>query len=96
MSKLKPTFDRILVRRIEGEQKTAGGIIIPDTAKEKPAEGIIIEVGDGARDDKGNLIPISFKKGQRVMFTKWSGTEIKHQGEDLIIMKETDVMAIVE
>ena len=94
--KIRPLADRVLVRRIEEESKTAGGIIIPDTAKEKPTRGEIISVGEGARDDHGKLIVPSVKAGDIVLFTKWGGTEIKVDGEDLLIMKESDILAIVE
>ena len=92
----RPLHDRILVRRIEAEEKTAGGIIIPDTAKEKPQEGEVIAVGSGARDEAGKLVPLDVKAGDRVLFGKWSGTEIKLDGEDLLIMKESDVMGVIE
>jgi chaperonin GroES len=92
----RPLHDRILVRRIEAEEKTAGGIIIPDTAKEKPQEGEIIAVGPGARDESGKLVPLDVKAGDRILFGKWSGTEIKLNGEDLLIMKESDVMGVIE
>jgi len=92
----RPLHDRILVRRIEAEQKTSGGIIIPDTAKEKPQEGEVIAVGAGARDDKGNLVALEVKAGDRILFGKWSGTEIKLNGEDLLIMKESDVLGVIE
>ncbi|MBL3685246.1 co-chaperone GroES [Sinorhizobium meliloti] len=92
----RPLHDRILVRRIEAEEKTAGGIIIPDTAKEKPQEGEVIAVGPGARDDSGQLRPLDVKIGDRILFGKWSGTEIRLDGEDLLIMKESDVMGVVE
>jgi chaperonin GroES len=88
--------DRILVRRIEAEEKTAGGIIIPDTAKEKPQEGEVIAVGPGTRDESGKLVSLDVKAGDRILFGKWSGTEIKLDGEDLLIMKESDVMGVVE
>ena len=91
----KPLHDRVLVRRIEGEDKTKGGLIIPDTAKEKPAEGEVIALGEGARKDSGELIAPSVKVGDRVLFGKWSGTEVKIGGEDLLIMKESDIMGIV-
>ncbi len=94
--KFRPLHDRVLVRRVEAEEKTKGGIIIPDTAKEKPQEGEVIAVGPGARDESGKLIPIDLKTGDRILFGKWSGTEIKIEGEDLIIMKESDVMGVVE
>ena len=92
----RPLGDRVLVRRIEEEEKTKGGIIIPDTAKEKPMEGEIVAVGPGARDEKGTLVPLDVKKGDRILFGKWSGTEIKLDGEDLLIMKESDIMGIIE
>ncbi|MDP4031757.1 MAG: co-chaperone GroES [Pseudorhodobacter sp.] len=91
----KPLHDRVLVRRIEGEEKTKGGLIIPDTAKEKPAEAEVIAVGPGARKDSGELIAPSVKAGDRVLFGKWSGTEIKLDGEDLLIMKESDILGII-
>jgi len=93
---LKPLHDRVLVKRLEGEEKTKGGIIIPDTAKEKPSEGKVIAVGPGARDDSGKLIPPGVKKGDKILFGKWSGTEVKLDGEDLLIMKESDIMGIIE
>ncbi len=92
----RPLHDRILVRRIEADEKTAGGIIIPDTAKEKPSEGEVIAVGPGARDDAGKIIELDVKVGDRILFGKWSGTEIKLNGEDLLIMKESDVMGVIE
>jgi chaperonin GroES len=92
----RPLHDRILVRRIEAEEKTAGGIIIPDTAREKPQEGEVIAVGPGARDESGKLVPLDVKVGDRILFGKWSGTEIKLNGEDLLIMKESDVMGVIE
>jgi len=97
MAKLKfrPLHDRVVVKRIEADQKTKGGIIIPDTAKEKPSEGEIVAVGPGGRDESGKLIPIDLKAGDRVLFGKWSGTEVKIDGEDLLIMKESDVMGVV-
>ena len=91
-----PLHDRILVRRVEADEKTAGGIIIPDTAKEKPQEGEVIAVGSGARDEAGKLVPLDVKAGDRILFGKWSGTEIKLDGEDLLIMKESDVMGVIE
>ncbi|GGB52668.1 co-chaperonin GroES [Roseibium aquae] len=91
----RPLHDRIVVRRVESEEKTAGGIIIPDTAKEKPQEGEVIAVGNGARKDSGELIPLDVKAGDRVLFGKWSGTEVKIDGEDLLIMKESDVMGVI-
>jgi chaperonin GroES len=92
----RPLHDRVVVRRIEGEEKTKGGIIIPDTAKEKPQEGEVIAVGPGARDESGKLLPIDLKAGDRVLFGKWSGTEVKIDGEDLLIMKESDIMGVIE
>ncbi|AZO30762.1 MAG: co-chaperone GroES [Mesorhizobium sp.] len=94
-SKFRPLHDRVVVRRVESESKTAGGIIIPDTAKEKPQEGEIIAVGSGARDESGKLVPLDVKAGDRVLFGKWSGTEVKLNGEDLLIMKESDIMGII-
>ena len=94
--KFRPLHDRIVVRRIEAEQKTAGGIIIPDTAKEKPQEGEVIAVGPGARAENGQINALDVKVGDRVLFGKWSGTEIKLEGEDLLIMKESDVMGILD
>ena len=94
--KFRPLHDRVLVRRVEAEEKTKGGIIIPDTAKEKPQEGEIIAAGPGGRDESGKLILIDLKAGDRILFGKWSGTEIKIEGEDLLIMKESDVMGVVE
>ena len=93
--KIRPLHGRVVVRRIEAEEKTKGGIIIPDTAKEKPQEGEILSVGPGGRDEAGKLIPIDLKSGDRVLFGKWSGTEVKIDGEDLIIMKESDILGIV-
>ncbi|MEJ6780986.1 co-chaperone GroES [Aminobacter sp. Piv2-1] len=92
----RPLHDRVLVRRIEADEKTAGGIIIPDTAKEKPQEGEVIAVGPGARDESGKLIELDVKVGDRILFGKWSGTEIKLNGEDLLIMKESDVMGVID
>jgi len=91
----RPLHDRVVVRRLEADTKTAGGIIIPDSAQEKPSEGEIVAVGDGARDDDGERIPMDVKAGDRVLFGKWSGTEVKIDGEDLLIMKESDIMGIV-
>ena len=91
----RPLHDRVVVRRVEEETKTAGGIIIPDTAKEKPSQGEIIAVGPGGRDESGKLIPIDLKAGDRVLFGKWSGTEVKLDGEDLLIMKESDIMGVI-
>jgi chaperonin GroES len=92
----RPLHDRVVVRRLEQEEKTAGGIIIPDTAKEKPQEGEVIAVGPGARDEQGKLQPLDLKAGDRVLFGKWSGTEVKLDGEELMIMKESDVMGVIE
>jgi chaperonin GroES len=93
--KFRPLHDRVVVRRIEAEEKTKGGIIIPDTVKEKPQEGEILSVGPGGRDEAGKLIPIDLKAGDRVLFGKWSGTEVKIDGEDLLIMKESDIMGVI-
>ena len=92
----RPLGDRVLVKRVEEEQKTKGGIIIPDTAKEKPQEGEVVAVGPGARDDNGNLIELAVKAGDRVLFGKWSGTEVKIDGEDLLIMKESDILGVID
>jgi chaperonin GroES len=92
----RPLHDRVVVRRIEADQKTAGGIIIPDTVKEKPQEGEVVSVGPGARNERGELVPTELKAGDRVLFGKWSGTEVKIDGEDLLIMKESDVMGVIE
>jgi chaperonin GroES len=92
----RPLHDRVLIRRIEQDEKTAGGIIIPDTAKEKPIEGEVIAVGPGARDESGKLVPLDVKKGDRVLFGKWSGTEVKIEGQELVIMKESDIMGVIE
>src|SRR3569833_1405799 len=94
--KFRPLHDRVLVRRIEADEKTAGGIIIPDTAKEKPSQGEVIALGPGGRDEAGKLIPIDIKVGDTVLFGKWSGTEVKIDGEDLLIMIESDILGIVE
>lgn len=94
--KLRPLQDRVLVRRAEKESKTSGGIIIPDTAKEKPAEGEVIAAGPGKRDELGKLVPIDVKTGDRVLFGKWSGSEVKLDGEDLIIMPETDILGVLD
>lgn len=91
----RPLHDRVLVRRIESDEKTAGGLIIPDSAKEKPSEGEIVAVGDGARDENGKVQPLDVKAGDRVLFGKWSGTEVKIDGEDLLIMKESDILGII-
>jgi chaperonin GroES len=93
--KFRPLHDRVVVRRIDAEEKTAGGIIIPDTAKEKPQEGEIVAAGPGARDESGKVQPLDVKAGDRVLFGKWSGTEVKLNGEDLLIMKESDIMGVV-
>ncbi len=94
--KFRPLHDRVVVRRLEEEQKTKSGIIIPDTAKEKPMEGEIVAVGPGARNEKGDIVPLDVKAGDRILFGKWSGTEVKLDGEELLIMKESDGMAIIE
>ena len=94
--KFRPLGDRVLVKRVEEEQKTKGGIIIPDTAKEKPQEGEVIAVGPGARDDDGDYIALDVKAGDRIRFGKWSGTEVKVDGQDLLIMKESDILGVVE
>ena len=91
----RPLHDRVLVRRVEAEEKSAGGIIIPDTAKEKPQEGEVVAVGTGARNDAGDIHPLEVKAGDKILFGKWSGTEVKLDGEDLIIMKESDILGIV-
>jgi chaperonin GroES len=92
----RPLHDRVVVRRVESEEKTKGGIIIPDTAKEKPQEGEVIAVGQGARDESGKLVALDVKTGDRILFGKWSGTEVKLNGEDLLIMKESDIMGVIE
>ena len=94
--KFRPLHDRVVVRRLEQESKTAGGIIIPDTAKEKPQEGEVIAVGPGARDDSGKVLPLDVKAGDRVLFGKWSGTEVKIDGVDYLIMKESDLLGVLE
>jgi chaperonin GroES len=94
--KFRPLHDRVVVRRIEADAKTKGGIIIPDTVKEKPQEGEVVAVGPGARDENGKLVPTELKPGERILFGKWSGTEVKIDGEELLIMKETDVMGVIE
>ena len=94
--KFRPLHDRVVVRRVEEDAKTAGGIIIPDTAKEKPMQGEVIAVGPGARDEAGKLVPLEVKAGDRVLFGKWSGTEVKINGEDLLIMKESDILGVLE
>jgi chaperonin GroES len=94
--KFRPLHDRVVVRRIDAEEKSAGGIIIPDTAKEKPSQGEVIAVGPGGRDETGKLIPIDVREGDRVLFGKWSGTEVKIDGQELLIMKESDIMGILD
>jgi chaperonin GroES len=94
--KFRPLHDRVVIRRIEGEDKTKGGILIPDTVKEKPQEGEVIAVGPGARDESGKLIALEVKAGDRVLFGKWSGAEVKIDGEDLLIMKESDILGVIE
>ncbi|PIC01455.1 co-chaperone GroES [Caulobacter sp. X] len=94
--KFRPLGDRVLVKRVEEETKTKGGIIIPDTAKEKPQEGEVVAVGPGARNDKGEIVALDVKAGDRILFGKWSGTEVKVDGQDLLIMKESDVLGVVE
>ena len=92
----RPLHDRVVVRRIDADQKTKGGIIIPDTAQEKPQEGEVVSVGPGALNDKGERVPLELRQGDRVLFGKWSGTEVRIEGEDLLIMKETDIMGVIE
>ena len=94
--KFKPLLDRVVLKRVEEENRTAGGLIIPDTAKEKPSQGIVVAVGPGGRDDDGKLVAMTLKEGDRVLFGKWSGTEIKIDGQDLLIMKENEVLGILE
>ena len=94
--KFRPLGDRVLVKRVEEESKTKGGIIIPDTAKEKPQEGEVVAVGPGARDDSGKVQPLELKAGDKILFGKWSGTEVKVDGEELLVMKEDDIMAVIE
>jgi chaperonin GroES len=96
MTKFRPLHDRVLVRRVTAEEKSAGGIIIPDTAKEKPQEGEVVSVGAGARNEQGQVVALDVKAGDRILFGKWSGTEVKLDGEELLIMKESDIMGIVE
>ena len=96
MVKFRPLHDRVVVRRLDAEEKTSGGIIIPDTAKEKPMEGEVVAVGPGARNEQGQLVPPDVKAGDRVLFGKWSGTEVRIEGEELLIMKETDIMSVIE
>jgi chaperonin GroES len=91
----KPLHDRVVVKRVQSDDKTKGGLIIPDSAKEKPAEGEVVAVGDGARKDSGELIPMSVKKGDRILFGKWSGTEVTLNGDELLIMKESDILGII-
>ena len=95
-TKFRPLHDRVLIRRIEGEERTEGGIIIPDTVKEKPMEGEVVGVGGGARGEDGTVHPLDVKKGDRILFGKWTGTEVKIDGEELLIMKESDIMGIIE
>jgi chaperonin GroES len=94
--KFRPLHDRVVVRRLTAEEKTAGGIIIPDTAKEKPMEGEVVAVGPGARNEQGQIVALDVKEGDRILFGKWSGTEVKIDGEELLIMKESDIMGIIE
>ena len=94
-AKFRPLHDRVLVRRMEEDEKTAGGLIIPETAKEKPQEGVVMAVGEGARKDSGDLIPMAVSAGDKILFGKWSGTEVKLDGEDLMIMKESDILGVV-
>jgi chaperonin GroES len=94
-TKFRPLHDRVVVRRIDAQEKTKGGIIIPDTAKEKPQEGEVIAVGPGGRDEAGKLIPIDVRNGDRILFGKWSGTEVRLDGEELLIMKESDIMGVI-
>jgi chaperonin GroES len=94
--KFRPLHDRVLLRRVEQDEKTAGGIIIPDSAQEKPMEGEIVAVGSGARDEAGKLVPLDVKEGDRVLFSKWAGTEVRIDGEDLLVMKESDIMGVIE
>lgn len=96
MTSIRPLHDRVILRRIEQDEKTAGGIIIPDSAKEKPIQGEVVAVGPGARDDAGKLIPLDVKVGDTVLFGKWAGTEVKLSGEDLLVLKESDIIGIVE
>lgn len=94
--KLRPLHDRVVVRRVDSETKTSGGIIIPDTAAEKPQQGEVLAVGPGSRDESGKLVPLDVKTGDKVLFGKWSGTEVKIDGTDLLIMKESDIMGVIE
>jgi len=91
----RPLHDRVVVRRVDSEEKSAGGIIIPDTAKEKPSEGVVVSVGPGARDEAGKVVALDVKEGDRILFGKWSGTEVKLNGQDLLIMKESDIMGVI-
>jgi len=93
---IRPLGDRVLIKRLDGEEKTKGGIIIPDTAKEKPMEGKVVAVGKGARNEKGDVVALEVKKGDRILFGKWSGTEVKLDGEEMLILKESDIMGIIE
>ncbi|MEE8659235.1 Co-chaperonin GroES [Acetobacteraceae bacterium EV16G] len=95
VNNFRPLHDRVVVERLNGEEKTAGGIIIPDTAKEKPMEGVVISVGPGARNEQGQIVALDVKKGDRVLFGKWSGTEVKIDGKELLIMKESDIMGVI-
>ena len=94
--KFRPLHDRVLIKVLDSEEKTSGGIIIPDTAQEKPMEGEVLETGSGARDETGKLVPLDVKKGDKILFGKWSGTEVKMNGEEYLIMKETDIMGIIK
>ena len=94
--KFKPLLDRVVLKRVEEENRTAGGLIIPDTAKEKPSQGVVVAIGPGGRDEQGKIIPMTLKEGDRVLFGKWSGTEIKIDGEALLIMKESEILGILE
>jgi chaperonin GroES len=96
MAKFRPLHDRVVLRRLTAEEKTSGGIIIPDTAKEKPSEGEVVAVGPGARDEQGKIVPLSVQEGDHVLFGKWSGTEVKIDGEELLIVKESDLFGIIE
>lgn len=96
MTSIRPLHDRVIVRRVDADEKTAGGIIIPDTAKEKPAKGEVLAVGPGARDDSGRVVPMDVRVGDLVLFGKWGGTEIKMDGEDLLVLKETDIIGIID
>ncbi len=96
MTTFRPLHDRLLIRRIESDEKTSGGIIIPDTAQEKPSEGEVLAAGPGARDDRGEIVALDVQVGDRILFGKWSGTEVKIDGEDLVIMKESDIMGVIE